>query len=86
MIIHVTSEFRKGFETLPKKIKELAAKQESIFRQDSSDPRLHLKALKGRLKGLYSFRVTRNYRVLLAWKDRENVIFYEIGDRKFIYD
>ncbi len=84
--IHYTSNFIKGFKSLPKKIKELAAQQESIFRADPNDPRLHLKALKGKLKGLYSFRVTRNYRVLFTWKDKENVLFYEIGDRKFIYD
>lgn len=60
--------------------------QEKIFRQNPRDPRLHLKPLKGRLKGLFSFRVTRNYRVLLAWQDKENILFYEIGDRKFIYE
>lgn len=86
MNIHYTSSFLKGFGVLPKKIKELAVEWEIIFRQNSNDPRLHIKALKGRLKGLFSFRVTRNYRVLYAWKDKENILFYEIGDRKFIYD
>lgn len=84
--IHYSSEFIKGFKNLPKNIKKLAVGQELIFRNNPKDPRLHLKILKGRLKGLCSFRVTRNYRVLFAWKDKENVLFYEIGDRKFIYD
>lgn len=86
MTIHYTSQFLKAFKKLPKKIKKLTVYQETIFRKDPDDPRLHVKLLKGRLKGLYSFRVTRNYRVLFAWKDKEDVIFYEIGDRKFIYD
>ncbi len=85
-MIHYTSAFVKGFKKLPKDIKALTVEQEQIFRNNPQDPRLHLKALKGRLKGLYSFRITRNYRVLFAWKDKENVLFYEIGDRKFIYD
>ncbi len=86
LTIHYTSAFVNGFKKLPKDIKALAVEQEQIFRNNTQDPRLHLKALKGRLKGLYSFRITRNYRVLFAWKDKENVLFYEIGDRKFIYD
>lgn len=86
MIIHYSSTFLKGFQKLPKGIKELAARQEDFFRNNPDDPRLHVKPLKGRLKGLLSFRVTRNYRVLFSWKDKENVLFYEIGDRKFIYD
>jgi len=86
MIIHYSSHFEKSFKALPKKIKEFAIQQEEIFRRNSQDPRLHVKALKGKLKGLFSFRVTRNYRVLFTWKDGENVLFYEIGDRKFIYD
>ncbi|MBI3541418.1 MAG: type II toxin-antitoxin system RelE/ParE family toxin [Deltaproteobacteria bacterium] len=86
MIIQYTSHFLKEFKKLPKGIRELAVQQEAIFRADPHDPRLHAKPLKGRLKGFFSFRVTRNYRVLFTWKDKENVLFYEIGDRKFIYD
>ncbi len=85
MIIHYSSNFEKDFKKLPKSIQELAIKQEGIFRNDPHDVRLHSKPLKGRLKGLWSFRVTRNYRVIYAWKDKENVLFYEVGDRKFIY-
>lgn len=86
MIVHYTTQFLKGFKALPKPIQEMAVRQETIFRQNPQDPRLHVKTLKGRLKGILSFRVTRSYRVLFAWKDKENVLFYEIGDRKFIYD
>ena len=86
MTIHYTSSFIRGFRELPREIQKLAVRQEEIFRRNPDDPRLHRKTLKGRLKGLMSFRVTRNYRVLYAWKEKENALFYEIGDRKFIYD
>lgn len=85
MEIHYSSDFTREFRALPKEIQRLAIRQEQIFRHDPNDPRLHTKALKGRLKGLYSFRVTRNYRVLYAWKEKDQVLFYEIGDRKYIY-
>lgn len=85
MQIHYTSNFDKTFKKLPKPIQELAIKQEKIFKTNPQDPRLHTKALKGSLKGLFSFRITRNYRLLYAWKDSDNVLFYEIGDRKWIY-
>lgn len=85
MKIHYTSHFIKAFEKLPKQIQQLAIRQEEIFRNNPNDSRLHIKALKGRLEGLYSFRVTRNYRVLFAKKDTVIYLFYEIGDRKFIY-
>lgn len=85
MQIHYTSHFIKSFKKLPKEIQKLAARQEEIFRSNPDDPRLHSKALKGRLKDLYSFRVTRNYRVLFAKKEEGVYLFYEIGDRKFIY-
>lgn len=85
MQIHYTEQCIRGFRSLPKEIQQLAIRQETIFRGDASDPRLHTKVLKGKLKGLYSFRVTRNYRVLYAWKGKNEVLFYEIGDRQYIY-
>jgi len=86
MRIYYANPFEKSYKKLPKEIQEFAARQLDVFRNNPNDPRLHIKALKGLLKGKFSFRVTRNYRVLFAWKDKENVIFYEIGDRKYIYD
>lgn len=85
MTIHYTSAFIKSFNNLPRNVQELAIGQEKIFKQNPNDPRLHSKPLKGKLKGVHSFRITRNYRLLYAWKDKENVIFYEIGDRQWIY-
>ena len=85
MNIHYTSDFIKSFKRLPKEIQTMATRQEAIFKQNPQDPRLHSKSLKGDLKGLSSFRITRNYRLLYVWKDKRNVVFYEIGDRKWIY-
>ena len=75
MQIHYTTHFVKGFEKLPKKIKEYAIKQETLFKNNPQDSRLHVKSLKGRLEGLFSFRVTRNYRVLFSKKDKDIYLF-----------
>ena len=86
MTIHYTKQFAKSFKKLPAHIQKLAITQEDIFKKNPSDPRLHTKPLSGSLKGVSSFRVTREYRVLYSWKDKENVLFYEIGHRKWIYE
>ena len=63
MKIIETEDFRKDLENLPQEIKRLYKKQKAIFKNNWFDPRLHIKRLK-ELPGVYSFRITRRYRVL----------------------
>ncbi len=86
MTIEYTSNFVKSFRRLPREIQDLAIEQEGIFKINLHDPRLHTKPLHGRLKGLWSFRVTRRYRVLYGFKSSEVVLFYEIEHRWFVYE
>jgi mRNA-degrading endonuclease RelE of RelBE toxin-antitoxin system len=83
MIIRETEDFKKDFKNLPSQVKQLFQKQKSIFEENWLDPRLHLKRIK-ELAGVYSFRVTRRYRVLFYFRNSE-VIFFKIGHRKEIY-
>ena len=83
MIILETKDFRKELEKLPKRIKKLFQRQKSIFKKNWLDPRLHTKRIK-ELPGVYSFRITRAYRVLFYFRDDE-AIFFAIGHRKDIY-
>jgi mRNA-degrading endonuclease RelE of RelBE toxin-antitoxin system len=46
-------------------------------------PRLHIKRIK-ELPGVFSFRITRRYRVLFYFRNGE-AIFFKIGHRKEIY-
>lgn len=85
MQIHYTPHFISVLKKLPRRVRELAIQQEAIFRRNPQDSRLHVKVLKGRLSGLLSFRVTRNYRILFAVKEKDIYLFYDIGDRKYIY-
>jgi len=83
MIILETKDFRKELEKLPKRIKKLFQRQKSIFKKNWLDPRLHTKRIK-ELPGVYSFRITRSYRVLFYFRDDE-AIFFAIGHRKDVY-
>ena len=83
MITHKTSSFLKTYKKLPQKIKKLFKKQESIFRETWLHPFLHTKKLE-EMAGVFSFRVTREYRVLFYFRD-EVAIFFSIGHRKDIY-
>lgn len=84
MKILYANEFRKKFLQLPKNIQQLYHKQEKIFRENWRDPRLHIKKLSDHPLP-FSFRITRNYRVLFIFVDQNTVLFATIGDRKDIY-
>jgi len=83
MKVRKTKDFNKKLKKLPPKIKSFLQKQEVIFKENWLDPRLHTKRIK-ELPGVYSFRITRRYRVLFYFRNSE-VIFFTIGHRKDIY-
>ncbi|OGF64321.1 hypothetical protein A2Z53_00800 [Candidatus Giovannonibacteria bacterium RIFCSPHIGHO2_02_42_15] len=84
MIILYADEFSKQFFKLPKETQSVFRRQEIIFRKNWRDSRLHTKKLHGH-SVLFSFRVTRNYRVLFQFVSENKVLFATIGNRKDIY-
>ena len=84
MNIAKTKNFLSQFARLPNSIKVIYEKQEVVFLANWFDERLHVKKLK-ELKGIFSFRVTRRYRVLFYFQNRE-AIFFSIDHRKDIYE
>ena len=84
MIICKTENFFNHLAKLPGDIKKVYGKQEAIFKINWLDSRLHSKRIK-ELKGVYSFRVTRRYRVLFYFRNKE-AVFFSIGHRKDIYE
>ncbi len=83
MVIRETEDFKKNLEDLPSEIRRLFQKQKVIFKENWFGPRLHTKRVK-ELPGVYSFRVTRRYRVFFYFRDNE-AVFFKIGHRKDIY-
>ena len=79
-----TDDFRKSLDKLPGDVVRLYEKQKSIFTKSWLDARLHTKKLTD--VNIYSFRITRNYRVLFYFYNDKTVVFVDIGHRKDIYN
>lgn len=84
MKILYAEEFAKQFRKLPPDIQRLYHKQEAIFRDNWRDPRLHIKKLRGEPL-TFSFRVTRDYRVLFVFVEDDTILVATIGHRKDVY-
>lgn len=76
--VHYTSDFVKAYRKLPLNIQRIADRKDRLFRIDSYHPSLKTHRLHGELSGLWSFWVTRDYRVLFEFM-KDNAIFYDIG-------
>jgi len=48
-------------------------------------PSLHTKTLSGSLSGLYSFRITRDWRVIFQFVNTDTIKLLLVGHRKDIY-
>ena len=77
--ISTTPHFEHSFVKLPRSIQELAVIKDNRFRLNAFDPRLKTHALKGKLKGLWSYSVNRDYRVLFEFLSSTEVIYHDIG-------
>lgn len=81
MEIIKTDDFNQAFGKLPKEIQRLYFTQETRFKENWHDARLHIKKVRALLFVL-SFRITRRYRVLFYFQNTETAIFFEIDHRK----
>lgn len=84
MKVLYADEFRKQFEKLPPDIQRLYRQQETRFKKNWQDPRLHTKKLSGHPLP-FSFRITRRYRVLFTFVDVDTALFATIGHRRDTY-
>lgn len=84
MKIIYADEFKKWFAKLPKRIQRKYSEQELVFRNNWRDSRLHVKKLIDHSL-TFSFRITRNYRVLFVFVETDTVLFSTIGNRKDVY-
>jgi mRNA-degrading endonuclease RelE of RelBE toxin-antitoxin system len=84
MKIIQTDDFTKELAKLPSSIQKAYAMQEIRFLKNHRDPRLHIKKLHG-LGGVFSFRMTREYRALFYFHGKEMIVFFAVGHRKDVY-
>jgi addiction module RelE/StbE family toxin len=84
--VRYTRTFQKRFaKELPDKQQEKCVRLIEILAQDPFSPRLHTKSLSGKLAGIYSFRISREYRVLFRIDAPDVVTLVDVGHRKNIY-
>lgn len=78
--------FIKSSKSLPKSAKTKLSSLLEILKRDLFNPKFHLKPLAGRLKGYYSIRITREWRVIFIFLDKNETIYLvNAGHRKDIY-
>lgn len=71
---------------LPKAVKIKLGNLLEILKTDIFNPRFRLKPLTGKLKGFYSIRITRDWRVILNFTLNNDTIFLiDVSHRKDIY-
>lgn len=78
MTYRTTSQFWKGYEALPKDIRELAKKNYELLKFNSAHPSLQFKKLIGK-RIVWAVRVGDHYRVLGRERENSTLIWFWIG-------
>ena len=78
-IIETSKWFEKSYKKLPKFVKELAKKKETVFRLNPFDPRLETHKLHGKDKDSWSFSITHKYRIKFLFLTDNKILFLDIG-------
>ena len=85
MELFYTKHFLKSAKKLPKRQQKKLAELLEIFHLQPFSPLLHSKPLTGQLTGFYSFRITREYRVIFQFLDPLTIKLTDVAHRKEIY-
>ncbi|MEK7625432.1 MAG: type II toxin-antitoxin system mRNA interferase toxin, RelE/StbE family [Patescibacteria group bacterium] len=81
MEIVYSSKFAREYKKLSKHLKDLAERQEAIFRIDPFDRRLRSHKLHGKFNEFLSFSVDYRYRIVFEFsRDKKIAYFYSVGD------
>jgi len=80
-----TNRFLKSAKKLPFSIQNKLADKLEILQQSPFHSLLHTKSLTGPLSGFYSFRITREWRVIFNFLEPKIIKLIEIAHRKDIY-
>ncbi len=76
--IYYTTDFRKSYQRLPPRIQNIIDRKDVLFRTNPFHANLHTHKLHGPLTGLWSFWVTREYRILFEFV-RDGAVLYDVG-------
>jgi len=79
-----TDDYHRAVKRFPQHVRVLAKRQIDLLAANWRDSRLHIKKLRER-RGIYSFRITRNYRTFFYFDVDDNIIVFDADDRKDAY-
>lgn len=84
--VEITPRFEKELNKLEKYTKTIIIKWINKYLEGSSNPRKMGKALQGKLKGLWRYRIG-SYRIICEINDEKLIIIaLTVGDRKNVYN
>ena len=81
-----SSNFWRDVDKLPQEAHQKLAELLEILADDAFDPRLHTKPLSPPLNGKYSFRITRDWRVVFMFGNHHVIKLLLTGSRSNIYE
>jgi mRNA-degrading endonuclease RelE of RelBE toxin-antitoxin system len=80
----LTDDYHRAVRDFPQPARTIASRQIDILADNWRDPRLHIKKLRA-YDGIYSFRITRNYRAFFYFDTEDTIIVFDADDRKDAY-
>jgi len=83
--VRSSDRFLKTAAKLPANQQEKLADLLLVLRRNPFDPQLHAKHLTGKLSGLYSFRITRDWRVIFQFLSPQEIQLIDVDHRKDVY-
>ncbi|OHB22193.1 MAG: hypothetical protein A2939_00240 [Parcubacteria group bacterium RIFCSPLOWO2_01_FULL_48_18] len=83
--VYYTENFLKHAKKITEKQQAELARLVVLLKENPYHPRLHSKSLSGEFTGIYSFRITRDFRALFKFLSSDEIILVDIGHRKDIY-
>ena len=83
--VYYSERFRKNVKRLDEKQQAKLARLVVLVKENPFDPLLHAKSLSGELAGIYSFRITREYRTLFRFLSPDEILLIDVAHRKDIY-
>ena len=85
MQVVYSAGFLKSLSQFPDKIQTKTASLLGILENNPFHPLLHTKKLTGPLAGFFSFRITRDYRIIFEFAGPDTIRLIQAADRKEIY-
>ncbi len=79
-------DFSKDVQKLPNEARDKLAFLITILEENPFDPRLHTKPLNAPLRGMFSFRITRDYRVGFQFRTSHLIQLLAADRRDKIYE